>query len=164
MAATCRIMPDTSVEHVSLGAQSNETDIEVTHPVCLCLRKLKLVKESLRIAEEFKLEGNDHFRAKKWDEALFAYRAGLGRLPPRKGKEKRTVHETSEEFDPQGGKERPVAVESEEESREERNPSPLEERCMKARSIMNANIGACYVNLVSPSTSSSRNPFNLALG
>lgn len=34
-------------------------------------------------AEDLKSEGNDHFRAGRWDEAVVAYRSALGQLPRR---------------------------------------------------------------------------------
>ena len=53
--------------------------------------------DALGDAEELKQEGNEHFRAKRWNEALATYRTGLGRLPKRrpleteKGKEREVV-------------------------------------------------------------------------
>lgn len=103
-----------------------------------------------------KLEGNVHFRAKEWNEALVSYRTGLAYLPPRReyGKEK--------------GKGRATEVDRLSDDEEDTIPEPVNSKsqenevvgeelpvnntlaeCAKARAIMNANIGACHVKLVS---------------
>jgi len=113
------------------------------------------VKSCLKDAEELKLEGNDHFRMKRWDEALSAYRAGLGRLPKRKpriaasskGKAREDdpideVHDNTEEEPARSaGRDGPT------DEAEQPALTELELECAKARSVMNANIGACYVKL-----------------
>ncbi|KAJ7102207.1 TPR-like protein [Mycena belliarum] len=100
------------------------------------------IVESLRIADEFKSEGNDHFRARRWNEALVAYRAGLGRLPKKAKPEVRPPTEdeddipsTEESTDTAAAKVDQVAL------------TPEEVECAKARAVLNANIGACYVKL-----------------
>ncbi|CAL1695387.1 unnamed protein product [Somion occarium] len=79
------------------------------------------IQRCLQQADELKAEGNDHFRAKSWDEALAQYRSALGHLPKRKGKQRETD--------------------------EVEEPEPLASECAKARAVLNANIGACYVKL-----------------
>jgi hypothetical protein len=98
---------------------------------------------------------------------LVAYRTGYARLPKRKEKnakepsrESETVHDRLAEFDrrPEDG-ENAAAAESVKSGSERTDrevvrdldeiPGPLEERCKKARAIMNANIGACFVYLAS---------------
>ncbi|KAJ7357080.1 TPR-like protein [Mycena albidolilacea] len=105
------------------------------------------VAECLRAADEFKNEGNDHFRARRWDEALVAYRAGLGRVPKRQKPEKQpeTHSEDDVDDDPTPSQEDPT-----ENSPKEEVPMTDEEiECAKARAVLNANIGACFVKLVS---------------
>lgn len=87
-----------------------------------------------------KSEGNDYFRTRKWDEALVAYRSALGRLPKRPEKPKKTPSELEEPDDKEVPKAEPVQEES---------LSELDIKCTKARSVLNANIGACFVQLVS---------------
>ncbi|KAJ7042527.1 hypothetical protein C8F04DRAFT_945334, partial [Mycena alexandri] len=98
-------------------------------------------QESLRIADEFKNEGNDHFRARRWDEALVAYRAGLGRVPKRR--------EPQLQPNPDVDVDSPL-VEEDGEAPKDQIPIPMtpeETECAKARAVLNANIGACFVKL-----------------
>ncbi len=116
--------------------------------------KTLLFKECLQLADELKQEGNGHFRAKKWDDALVAYRAALGQLPKRapsatepsgpkgKGKEPGVPGLSDEE---EGNS---TAAEAAEDSKPPRVLSEAEKEYAKVRSILNANIGACYVKLV----------------
>lgn len=106
-------------------------------------------KELLRYAEELKGEGNDHFRARRWEDALAAYRSALGRLPKHKPIPKSERNVDIDELSPdpnssgQSSNESPV--------RNEVDETPLTEEEMqvaKTRSVLNANIGACYVKLV----------------
>lgn len=110
----------------------------------------------LDIANERKQEGNDCFRAGKWNEALTAYRSALNSLPKRPTKSKpdtseldetpgedpSTKHERKDGDDDEGEREpvvdvsSPAVTESEKES-------------VRLRSVLNANIGACFVKLVS---------------
>ncbi|KAJ7456708.1 hypothetical protein FB451DRAFT_1276916 [Mycena latifolia] len=100
------------------------------------------VAECLRIADEFKSEGNDHFRARRWDEALVAYRAGLGRLPKRSKPESQPPVEDDDDTPLAQGSAEGTAAKDEE------IPMTLEEiECAKARAVLNANIGACFVKL-----------------
>ncbi|KAJ7786019.1 TPR-like protein [Mycena metata] len=98
------------------------------------------VAESLRIADEFKNEGNDHFRARRWDEALVAYRAGLGRVPKRR----------EPQLQPNADVDDDSLVDEDRETPKDQTPIPLtpeETECAKARAVLNANIGACFVKL-----------------
>lgn len=105
-------------------------------------------------ADALKAQGNDLFRSRQWNEALVAYQSGLGQLPKRKERE------SSGNVDDVGG-----FVDREEEKEEEsavgkgatisETPSPVQPSptetdvlCAKARAVLNANIGACYVKLV----------------
>ncbi|KAG7089430.1 hypothetical protein E1B28_011116 [Marasmius oreades] len=54
-------------------------------------------KESIDYADQMKNEGNELFRAGKWEEALAAYRVGLGSLPKRKSKPSRPREESDDE-------------------------------------------------------------------
>jgi hypothetical protein len=114
----------------------------------------------LHRAEELKLEGNDYFRARRWDEALSAYRTALGQLPKKEqdidsGKNGRIPDALREEDSDvpttRSGKDKANPDEAEP---PESVPTELDTACAKARAVLNANIGACYVRLVSPSQSS----------
>ncbi|TFY61940.1 hypothetical protein EVJ58_g4202 [Rhodofomes roseus] len=121
------------------------------------------VQKCLRDADELKQDGNEHFRAKRWNEALAVYRAGLGRLPKRRpleterGEEREAVD--GDDGDDRSGdgdsgedkeaKGKGKAEEVEEKADEPVQPPSIEAEleCARARAIMNANIGACYVKL-----------------
>ncbi|KII93337.1 hypothetical protein PLICRDRAFT_121709 [Plicaturopsis crispa FD-325 SS-3] len=114
------------------------------------------INESLRSAEELKQEGNDYFREKRWNEALNSYRTAVGRLPRRKERAKARPHSpgdadserTTDDIDhrdtPDAESEEPAGNAARDDAQTE---SPLEAECAKTRSILNANIGACYVKL-----------------
>ncbi|KDQ63827.1 hypothetical protein JAAARDRAFT_203211 [Jaapia argillacea MUCL 33604] len=132
--------PQLSVSEETSGARvADETD----------------VKKCLSDAEESKQEGNEYFRAKRWNEALNAYRSGLGRLPRAKGKEPNVMRD--EPDSPIAGEplnlsesnvdEGDTKVKASPYEGTEFQLSPWEIECAKARSILNANIGACYVKL-----------------
>ncbi|KAJ3870103.1 TPR-like protein [Lentinula novae-zelandiae] len=107
------------------------------------------VEELLRYAEELKGEGNDHFRARRWEEALAAYRSALGRLPKHKPIPKSERNIDIDEFTPDSNSSGQSSNENP--ARNEVDETPLTEEEMqvaKARSVLNANIGACYVKLV----------------
>ncbi|OCH95778.1 TPR-like protein [Obba rivulosa] len=110
------------------------------------------VEKCLNIADELKAEGNEHFRAKQWEEALSKYRSALGHLPKRKQREQT----------PDAGKGKGREVDPEDEPEYEATESPAnaetaeteevplteaEVKCAKARAVLNANIGACYVKI-----------------
>ncbi len=108
-------------------------------------------KRCLGEAEELKQEGNDHFRSKRWDEALAAYRSGLGRIPKRKENKTRrkpTDAQVDDQDDP-GTKGASGGSSDIQEVAAEPEPTELEVECAKTRAVINANIGACYVKLVS---------------
>ncbi|KAJ7900048.1 hypothetical protein B0H14DRAFT_2331670, partial [Mycena olivaceomarginata] len=103
------------------------------------------VQECLRAADELKNEGNDHFRARRWDEALVAYRAGLGRVPKRQKPEKQPENHSEDDADDDPTPSQGDLTES---SPKEEVPMTDEEiECAKARAVLNANIGACFVKL-----------------
>ncbi|OSX67409.1 hypothetical protein POSPLADRAFT_1130294, partial [Postia placenta MAD-698-R-SB12] len=104
-------------------------------------------QKCLADADELKQEGNEHFRAKRWEEALASYRAGLGRLPKRKAASSGGPPDSDE--DAEGVSEGPAPAQGDvaPEAAAEQPPSELELECAKARAVMNANIGACYVKL-----------------
>ncbi|KAI0931945.1 hypothetical protein AcV5_004688 [Taiwanofungus camphoratus] len=118
------------------------------------------IQSCLKEAEELKLEGNEYFREKRWEEALNAYRTGLGRLPKRKeslrqnelrndkGKGKGREDDTSTEEARDAAEETGTSQDGPVEAEAAKVPlTGLEAECSKARSIINANIGACYVKL-----------------
>ncbi|KAG5648125.1 hypothetical protein DXG03_006079 [Asterophora parasitica] len=106
---------------------------------------------SLRLAEDLKTEGNDHFRAARWNEALVAYRSGLSNLPRRI---------EAVDYGPADGDNSSEEAPAEEVIKEGEHlvstddplsPSlldDLDKSCAKLRAVLNANIGACYVKLV----------------
>ena len=102
------------------------------------------IKESLTKAEELKNEGNGAFKSGEWSEALVSYRTALSHLPPRKDKKKERKRQEPDSDDEQPSSSPPA--QSNEESVDEPD-GPLELECSKARSVLNANIGACYLKL-----------------
>ncbi|KAI0756660.1 hypothetical protein C8Q80DRAFT_1129813 [Daedaleopsis nitida] len=115
-------------------------------------------RADLKGAEDLKQEGNDHFRAKRWDEALAAYKSALGHLPQRSTPDRSSMEleDTRPTVDSDDEPEsrassRPSERMSEKQGarpqEEEVPPSELDVECAKARSILNANIGACYAKL-----------------
>ena len=126
-------------------------------------RVLTYTQRRLAEADERKQEGTEHFRARKYNEALVAYRSALGLLPRRavaptqnKGKAKERAADapeaSSSSMDALDTADR-VEGSSNAEAEVTQEPalSPLEEECAKARAVLNANIGACYVKLASSS-------------
>lgn len=102
-------------------------------------------KPLLQDAQERKAEGNDYFRANKWDEALVAYRTGLNRLPKSKSKPEDLAPESP---NPEGQSlesiDRPTEVES---SKSDSEDTEIYQELAKARAVLNANIAACYIKL-----------------
>lgn len=99
----------------------------------------------LQEAERLKQEGNNHFRSKAWEEALAQYKSALGHLPRRKREPPREPVEPPEASDPE------VLEVSTSEALPATHPQPRNEESpeiVKARAVLNANIGACYVQLV----------------
>jgi hypothetical protein len=107
------------------------------------------VTNALQEAERLKQEGNNHFRSKAWEEALAQYKSALGHLPRRKPEVPREPVEPSESSDPE-------AVETSTlEALPATPPQPGNEESpevVKARAVLNANVGACYVQLVGSSS------------
>ncbi|KAJ7646907.1 hypothetical protein FB45DRAFT_183762 [Roridomyces roridus] len=98
----------------------------------------------LSAAEELKAEGNDHFRAGRWEEALVAYRAGVGRLPPRKVK---PIARGSRDLDAEDEAEEEDRDDAKVEEEPEIPSTPEEIEYAKVRAVLHANMGACYVKL-----------------
>lgn len=100
-------------------------------------------KQLLQDAQERKAEGNDYFRANKWNEALVAYRTGLNRLPKLKSKPEDLAREN-----PEGQSldsiDSPTEVEN---SKSDSEDSEINQELTKARAVFNANIAACYLKL-----------------
>lgn len=104
----------------------------------------------MREADDLKAEGTEFFRTGMWAQALQTYSRGLARLPSRrsprveksKGKMKATPTTGVSPDDLGDGDEQKDPPESE-------PHSELEQGCAKARSILNGNISACHVKLVS---------------
>lgn len=106
-------------------------------------------------ADELRKEGNESFRAKRWDEALASYRAALGRLPKLPealplSKDK-AAEPTADEAD-ENASDQDVDTQStllETHAEHEEVSSEADAEYAKARAIINANIGACFMKLVS---------------
>jgi len=102
------------------------------------------VTDVLQEAERLKLEGNNHFRSKAWEEALAQYKSALGHLPRRMSEPLHEPDEPPEPSDPEVvgiSTETPLAT----------PPQPKNEESpeiVKARAVINANVGACYMQLV----------------
>ena len=98
-----------------------------------------------------KQEGNDHFRAKRWDEALVAYRSALGHLPsrPRSNDLGNDESDGPHRDDVPDGESTELEPEPEVPPPQQLPPSELEVECAKARAVLNANIAACHMKLVS---------------
>ena len=96
-------------------------------------------------AERLKQEGNDHFRSKAWEEALAQYTSALGHLPRRKCEPPREPTKPPEPSGLETGGTSTIGV------LPATPPQPMNEespRIAKARAVLNANVGACYVQLV----------------
>jgi hypothetical protein len=119
--------------------------------------QLLICKACLPYAEELKTEGNDHYRAGSWKEALAAYRSGLGGLPARiKDKRQEDMQATDA-----GSAQTPVDDEKEDQpdsqltdagenvGEHDTETGPWEKEYSKTRAALHANIAACYVKLVS---------------
>jgi hypothetical protein len=92
-----------------------------------------------------KEEGNDYFRSKQWEEALAAYKSALGYLPRRRMEAKTELREHDE-----GAKSHEKILDAGTSlSPGMAGSSSSDTDYVKTRSILNANIGACHVKLVS---------------
>ena len=98
-------------------------------------------KEHLDKANDLKLQGNELFKASKWNEALVSYRTALGHLPPRNRPAEPELDQA--DGDSPGPTGDPIAAAVTEAS------NPLDAECAKARAVLYANIGACLSKLVS---------------
>ncbi|KAG9314533.1 TPR-like protein [Chiua virens] len=101
------------------------------------------VSERLDKANELKLEGNELFKASKWNEALVSYRTALGYLPPRKpSAEPELVQANSDSPEPsQQPPAGDLAVDA------VTDPSDLlDSQCAKARAVLHANIATGQEN------------------
>lgn len=107
-------------------------------------------------AEELRKQGNESFRAKRWDEALASYRAALGRLPKLpealllskdNGAEPTTA--AGDDASDQDVDTQSTPIDTQAEDEHEGASSETDAECAKARAIINANIGACFMKLVS---------------
>ena len=114
-----------------------------------------LMQAQLGEAEELKQEGNDLFRRGKWDEALQRYRNGLAQLPKRRvpppPPPRPATEEEGDTLPAEGDANlAPTDAESQHESTLHSDvDAPLKGECANARSVLNANIAACHVKLVS---------------
>lgn len=106
-------------------------------------------------ADELKQEGNSLFRHNKWDDALQSYQNGLTRLPERRKPSRPPATDEKNYSSPAEGEGTPTHTDTDVEeslasgTSDDSDPSsPLERECAKARSVLNANIAACYVKLV----------------
>lgn len=108
-------------------------------------------------AEELRKEGNESFRAKRWDEALASYRAALGRLPKlpealslsKDNGAEPTADEADNDASDQDVGMQSTPIDTQAEDKHEGVNSETDAECAKARAIINANIGACFMKLVS---------------
>jgi len=112
----------------------------------------------LEIANERKQEGNDYFRHGNWNEALVAYRSALNSLPKRPTKpslDAKSPNELDETLEEGDG----ASTQPEQRATEKEIPAVVdisspavaesEKESVRLRSVLNANIGACFVKLVS---------------
>ncbi|OJT03057.1 hypothetical protein TRAPUB_6400 [Trametes pubescens] len=118
------------------------------------------IRARLDRAEELRKEGNESFRVKRWDEALASYRAALGRLPKLpealplskdKGAEP-TADEADDDASDQDVDSQATPIETPAEDEHEGVSSEIDAECAKARAIINANIGACFMKLIYPAS------------
>ena len=127
---------------------TRERETKLTLQISRCLTDLLSTSHSadvLKEADRLKGEGNNHFRSKAWEEALAQYKSALGHLPRRKREASREPVEPQESSDV-GVTEIPtpeVLPTTLAQPRNEESPEII-----KARAVLNANVGACYVQLV----------------
>ncbi|EIW86541.1 TPR-like protein [Coniophora puteana RWD-64-598 SS2] len=101
-------------------------------------------RESLTKAEELKQAGNEAFKSSDWSEAIVSYRTALCHLPLRKVKK---YQPSSRETDPDDEQPSSSAPSQSRQETIDEPDGPLDPECRKARSVLNANIGACFVKL-----------------
>lgn len=102
--------------------------------------------ERLDKANELKLEGNELFKATKWNEALVSYRTALGQLPLRKQSVKSELDQA--DIDSPDFPQQPPTGDSSVTTMTDTS-NALDSECAKARAVLYANIGACLSKLVS---------------
>ncbi|PPQ89610.1 hypothetical protein CVT25_012355 [Psilocybe cyanescens] len=114
-----------------------------------CSQETTLVENYLEIASDRKQDGNNHFRAGKWDEALVAYRSALNCLPKRSLSANEVNPLPSEEDGEAGEKQNSDAPKAEEDVVDISSPavSETDKEAARLRAVLNANIGACFVKL-----------------
>ena len=149
-------LPDlkTSVMASSSSTQASDLPVSVKYHIHQP-SQLLICKACIRYAEELKAEGNDHYRAGSWKEALAAYRSALGGLPPRIEMKREAGLQATDADAPKG-------TVNEEEKGDQPNLQTtdaheddagigfaMDGECVKARATLHANIAACYVKLVS---------------
>lgn len=137
---------------VPLEAESLPTQASLkTSPLRNSCHTDLLVQDRIREANTRKVEGNDYFRKGDWQEALSAYESAIVFLPKRKialgDARSDKSSEQNEEGEPSQDTE--VSASGLAESAEEVFDTETEKTCTTLRSILNANIGACHVKLVS---------------
>jgi hypothetical protein len=140
-------MPDTatSLDDDDQGVRP-DVPLDVDVKVCFMITCNTHHINQSQEAERLKFEGNHYFRLQRWEEALVAYKTALGYLPKRKPEK---TPERKEPDEPEDA----AAEANEELSSAGAEPSDAtpssDSESIKARSILNANIGACHVKLVS---------------
>ncbi|PAV22752.1 TPR [Pyrrhoderma noxium] len=122
------------------------------------------IKKCLGDAEELKQEGTSYFKEQNWKQAITTYTCALGQLPKRvvykKGADGNTTAKASAEGEDEDGSskveynvEKPEEqLAGEDEDRKEGVEQPpkltgIYLELAKARSVLNANIGACHLKL-----------------
>jgi hypothetical protein len=118
-------------------------------------------QEMISKAENLKLLANEAFRASNWDSAISLYQKTLQTLPKRFNAIATTDVPLPDEQEsspiPISSDIRDQATEASKEIASEERPastlSPesidLDNQCAKSRAVLNSNIAACYVKLVS---------------
>lgn len=121
-----------------------------------------LLQDLLKRRDELKSQGNDCFRKSDWDGAIRLYTQALKAVPlrpkdPLKEK-KRPAGLTDEDFDEDdegqnatGDKAKGKEKAKVEEPEVTKELTPLEKEAATARSVLNANLAACYVKQVEDS-------------
>jgi hypothetical protein len=102
----------------------------------------------LQEADTLKQEGNDLFRASKWEAALSTYRSALGRLPKRIEPLAPVPPRRDDAIDDDTPEEFSTAPPSPVDEEGSTSPPPHAAELSKARATLNANIAACFVKLV----------------
>ncbi|PBK77011.1 TPR-like protein [Armillaria solidipes] len=128
-------------------ADLTSTPSSSTHIASSVEQETDDIEKSLRYAEELKLEGNDHFRQRRWNEALVAYQSGLGHLPKRRPKNSESPEDRLSRLDEDEDGETSDPVETVATPDNNEVEAETDEECAKVRAVLNANIGACFVKM-----------------